>query len=89
MLDNFYIIKKFKNRHYNPDPLSSESNTPEDNPKLNIAFKKITSNYLYSNINITDMGDSSHFLEKPILELAHAITSSKTKSSLGIDGILY
>ena len=91
MIDNFHIIKKFKNRHYNSSTLNTESKSPLEDPKLTEAFDKISACYDYANLDIQDLGSGNHFLEKDISfqEVLLAIKSSKSLSAPGLDGISY
>ena len=90
MIDNFHIIKKFKNTHCTPASTSTESNFPGD-PQLSQAFNKISTSYTYSEPIFGNHGEGSHFLEKSITfpEISNTINSSKSNSAPGIDAISY
>ena len=92
IVENFRIIKKFKNRLYNPYSKSMDSQTPDDNIPLLEAFEKIASNYQYENIEI--VGNENHLdsvlqADISLKEVFQAIKGSKQNLAPGIDGISY
>ena len=91
MIDNFHIIKKFKNRLYSPVSTSTESNYPEEDPQLSQEFNKISTSYPYSEPIFENLGEGSHFLEKSLIfpEISNAINSSKSNSAPSINAISY
>ena len=78
MADNFRIIKKFKQRHFNPINLSSNTNSPLDNPALKASFDKVYSNFQYNQFNFIGDSNNSNMLDQliSIPELNHAIQAS-------------
>ncbi|OXU19912.1 hypothetical protein TSAR_001659 [Trichomalopsis sarcophagae] len=97
ILRNFQFIKNYKNRFYknthSDTPISKNSNNSENNPELNNAFKKISSSYVYKNLEITDDHPFSDdpSLSQPITqgEVETAISNSKNRSAPGPDAIPY